>query len=65
MGNFNPTPIVSNTCLTNMIYFVTSDKAMYSDSVNDSDTLLLAFDFQDIKATQKYEFHLKTLMRVS
>jgi uncharacterized membrane protein YdjX (TVP38/TMEM64 family) len=29
MGNFNPIPIVSITCLTNMISFVTSDNAMY------------------------------------
>jgi hypothetical protein len=51
MGNFNPIPIVSYTCLTNMISFVTSDNAMYSASVDDRVTLLLAFDFQDIKAT--------------
>jgi hypothetical protein len=48
-----------------MISFVTSDKAMYSASVDDNVSLLLAFDFQDIKAPQKYKFHPKTLMRVS
>jgi hypothetical protein len=48
-----------------MISFVTSDNAMYSASDEDSVTLLLAFDFQDIKAPQKYKFHPKTLVRIS
>jgi hypothetical protein len=48
-----------------MIPCVTSDNAMYSTSVDDSATLLLAFDFQDNNTQQKYEFHPKTLMHVS
>ena len=44
-----------------MISFVTSDKATYSASVDDSVTLLLDFDFHAIGAPQKYTMYPNTL----
>jgi hypothetical protein len=65
IGNFIQIPIVSTTCLTNIISYVFSDNAIYSASVDERVTLLLAFDFHGIEAPQKYKFQPKTLMRVS
>jgi hypothetical protein len=48
-----------------MISFVTSANAMYSASVDDRVTLLIDYDFQDIKAPQKYKIHPKKLICAS
>jgi hypothetical protein len=64
MGNFNPIHIVSNTCLTNMIYLSLLILQCILDWDENNATLLLAFDFQEIKAPQKYKFHPKTLMPI-